>query len=106
MTHAANVWNKFCQRFNVVEQSVPLFTTYADGVVKHRMLGRSSRPILMRSPEMEALILVETDKLVEDWQSGLHRYDGLIYCMGERQGDQFIPLYIGKAWRSAAVGRF
>ena len=29
MTHAANVWNKFCQRFNVVEQSVPLFTTDA-----------------------------------------------------------------------------
>jgi hypothetical protein len=79
-----------------MEQSVPLFTTDADGVVKHRMLGRSSRPILMRSPEMEALILVETDKLAEDWESRTHRYDGLIYCMGERQGDQFIPLYIGK----------
>jgi len=50
----------------------------------------------MRSPEMEALILAETDKLVEDWESGTHQYDGLIYCMGERQGDQFIPLYIGK----------
>ena len=36
------------------------------------MLGRTSRPILMRSPEMEALILVETDKLVEDWESS-HR---------------------------------
>ena len=96
MTHAANVWNKFCQRFKVVEQSVPLFKADAEGVVAHRMLGRTSRPILMRSPEMEALILVETDKLVEDWESGTHRYDGLIYCMGERQGDQFIPLYIGK----------
>ena len=96
MTHAANVWNKFCQRFKVVEQSVPLFKADAEGVVAHRMLGRTSRPVLMRSPEMEALILVETDKLVEDWESGRHRYDGLIYCMGERQGDQFIPLYIGK----------
>ena len=33
MTHAANVWNKFCQRFNVVEQSVPLFKADAEGVV-------------------------------------------------------------------------
>ena len=96
MTHAANVWNKFCKRFKVVEQSVPLFKADTEGVVAHRMLGRNSRPVLMRSPEMEALILAETDKLVEDWESGTHQYDGLIYCMGERQGDQFIPIYIGK----------
>ncbi len=61
MTHAANVWNKFCQRFNVVEQSVLLFKADAEGVVAHRMLGRTSRPILMRSPEIEALILADTD---------------------------------------------
>ena len=96
MTHAASVWNKFCQRFKVVEQSVPLFSTHADGVVAHRVLGRNSRPILMRSPEMEALILAETAKLVEDWESGNHRYDGLIYCIGWQQDGQFIPLYIGK----------
>ena len=96
MTHASNVWNKFCQRFKVFEQSVLLFAADADGVVAHRMLGRTSRPILLRSPEMEALILAETAKLVEDWESGQHRYDGLIYCMGWRQGEQFIPLYIGK----------
>ena len=34
MTHAANVWNKFCQRFKVVEQSVPLFKADAEGVVE------------------------------------------------------------------------
>ena len=96
MTHAVNVWNKFCQRFKVVEQGVPLFATDAVGVVAHRMLGRDSRPILMRSPEMEALILAETAKLVGDWESGQHRYDGLIYCMGWRQDEKFIPLYIGK----------
>jgi hypothetical protein len=96
MTHATKVWNKFCQRFKVAEQSVPLFAADADGVVAHRMIGRTSRPILMRSPEMEALILTETAKLVEDWQSGTHHYDGLIYCMGWREHNQFIPLYIGK----------
>ena len=96
MTHAANVWNKFCQRFKVAEQSVPLFTTDAAGVVSHRMLGRTSRPVLMRSPEMEALIVAETAKLVDDWESGKHQYDGLIYFMGWRQDEQFIPLYIGK----------
>ena len=45
---------------------------------------------------MEAQILIETDKLVEDWQSGQHRLDGLIYCMGWHHGKRFIPLYIGK----------
>jgi hypothetical protein len=96
MTHAANVWNKFCQRFNVLEQSVPLFKADSDGVVAHRMLGRTSRPILMRSREMEALILAETTKLVEDWESGAHRYDGLIYFMGWVSDGQFLPFYIGK----------
>ena len=50
----------------------------------------------MRSPEMEALIVAETAKLVDDWESGKHQYDGLIYFMGWRQDEQFIPLYIGK----------
>ena len=47
MTHAANVWNKFCQRFKVVEQSVPLFKADAEGVVGgSTALGALARPRL------------------------------------------------------------
>ena len=41
---------------------------------------------------MESLILAETDKLILDWQSGTHQYDGLIYMMGFKETDQFLPL--------------
>ena len=45
---------------------------------------------------MEELVLVETDKLVADWESGTHQYDGLIYMIGYKEDDIFTPLYIGK----------
>jgi hypothetical protein len=98
-SNAERVWAKFCQRFEIAERSVPLFSVDEAGIVATRMLGRgeSTRPVLLRSSDMEALVLAETEKLVDDWQSGTHRYDGLIYCMGWRQADQFVPLYIGKA---------
>ena len=97
--NAAGVWAKFCHRFGVAERSVPLFAVDDAGVVATRLVGRgeSTRSVLMRSPAMEALVLAETAKLVADWQAGTHRYDGLIYCMGWRRADQFVPLYIGKA---------
>lgn len=41
-------------------------------------------------------MLVETDKLVADWESGTHQYDGLIYMIGYKEDDIFTPLYIGK----------
>jgi hypothetical protein len=50
-----------------------------------------------RAPSMEAMVLRETDKLVEDWESGRHRHDGLIYFMGWLEDGRFVPLYIGKA---------
>jgi hypothetical protein len=59
--------------------------------------GDTARPVLMRSPGMEALVLAETTKLVEDWESKVHRYDGANYCMGWRTNEQFMPLYVGKA---------
>ena len=50
MTHAANVWNKFCQRFKVVEQSVPLFKADAEGVD-----GHSCQPLNYRSCNSRAI---------------------------------------------------
>jgi hypothetical protein len=54
---ALAVWGKFCRRFSVVEQCVPLFAVDGHGVVAHRLTGGSKRPVLSRSPQMEALVL-------------------------------------------------
>jgi hypothetical protein len=98
-TQAATIWRKFCNRFTINEKCVSLFDADDAGVVRQHMIGKpqTARPVLHRSLEMEAMILSEVDKLVDDWRSGSHRYDGLIYCIGWKQSRQFVPLYIGKA---------
>ena len=46
---------------------------------------------------MEALLRSEARRAVEDYESGRHDIDGLIYMMGWTEANRFIPLYIGKA---------
>ena len=76
-----------------------LFAEDADGCVELREIGRgqSRRQVLARSAEMEALVLAETTKLVADWTAKTRSYDGLLYCVGWREGTRLLPLYIGKA---------
>ncbi len=97
--HATTVWARFCQRFDIAKQSVPLFSLDRDGAVRHRLIGRegSQRPVLMRLPATEGLVLTATAKLVDDWTAGAKRFDGLIYCIGWRERDRLVLLYIGKA---------
>lgn len=94
MSHV--IWDRFCSDFNVAETCVPLFATDRDGNVLHRLIGKNQRPVLMRSPEMDELILSTTDRLIEDWEQRTHRYDGMIYLMGWKQSGRFVPLYVGK----------
>lgn len=92
-----DLWQGFCRRMSVIDQSVPLFDSDTDGIVQIRNIGHTNpRPVLKRSERMEELVLVETDKLVADWESGTHQYDGLIYMMGYKDRGIFTPLYIGK----------
>lgn len=96
---AERIWEGFCSRFDIARKAVPLFEVSAQGTVKTRMVGRgeTARPVLQRSLAMDSMILEEVQKLTQDWATGQPRLDGLIYCMGHRQGQQFLPLYIGKA---------
>ena len=92
-----DLWQGFCRQMSVIDQAVPLFDSDAGGIVQIRNIGHTKpRPVLKRSEQMEELVLVETDKLVADWESGTHQYDGLIYMMGYKDGGNFMPLYIGK----------
>ncbi len=99
IAYASNIWRKFCSRFDIVEKCVPLFALDRNGNVLTRTIGkdRTARPVLVRSLEMEALVLTEVDKLVADWEAGKHRLDGLIYCIGWKESKHFVPLYVGKA---------
>lgn len=91
------IWDKFCAQYDVVNSCVPLFAVGQDGNVRTKTIGRDhEREILMRSEEMDAMILSVTDRLVEDWHSRSRQYDGMIYTMGWKQSGMFVPLYIGK----------
>ena len=79
----------------MAESAVPLFDE-SDGRVKVRPVGRSQRPTLYRSPAMEALVRSEVDAIIEDHREH-GNLDGLIYMMGTKRPDHFLPLYIGKA---------
>jgi len=91
------IWDKFCNRFNIAETCVPLFSNDTEGNVQHKPVGKDQRPILMRSNECEAMILSVTDVLVNDWTTGAHQFDGMLYMMGWKQAGKFVPLYIGKS---------
>jgi hypothetical protein len=60
------LWEAFCRRYRIAEESVPLFATDNAGHVQTKSWGKASRPILCRSEEMEALVRRETAKLVAD----------------------------------------
>lgn len=61
------IWDRFCDRFNVMEQAVSLFATDPDGHVQSKPIGKDGWHILKRSEECDRLILNVTDQLVNDW---------------------------------------
>ncbi|MBD3882467.1 hypothetical protein IFO70_11915 [Phormidium tenue FACHB-886] len=46
---------------------------------------------------MESLVVQEVNKVLWDFQAGTDEYEGLIYMMFWCNGQQVIPLYIGKS---------
>lgn len=98
MNQHKQIWDTFCEKLQINELKVPLFDYVEDGFVKTKQVGiKSPRSVLCRSGQMEQMILAETDKLVDDWKSKRHEYEGLIYVMFLSESDKIVPLYIGKA---------
>ncbi|MCZ7834981.1 hypothetical protein [Atlantibacter hermannii] len=92
------LWDDFCRSQQVIENSTHLFDTDHESYVRVRQLGKaSSRKILSRSELMEARVISQTNILIEDIEHECNQFDGLIYMMFLRQGNDVIPLYIGKA---------
>ena len=99
MTTAKQIWDDFCAVHRIKIDSVKLFASDEFGFVKTKEIGQTAiRRVLVRHPDMEKLILRETDIIIRDWSGGTRKYDGLIYVMHRRGDDVFlVPLYIGKA---------
>ncbi|WP_368542316.1 hypothetical protein [Enterobacter soli] len=92
------LWDAFCHRQQIIENSTHLFDTDQESFVRVRQVGKVlSRNILSRSESMEARVISQTNILLEDIASQCDRFDGLIYMMFLRQHDDVVPLYIGKA---------
>jgi hypothetical protein len=92
------IWDTFSEQHNIRDSWVPLFSTSTSGVVHTKKIGATNvRNILCRSDQMESLIIRECRKLVDDWTSDAHVYDGLLYIMVVEDIDGIAPLYIGKA---------
>jgi hypothetical protein len=89
-------WNDFCNRFNILNEGIPLFDTQ-NHLVQTFQYGTNKRHILKRSPQMDSLIIHEVNKVIGDYTSGNKEYEGLIYMMYWRENDEVIPLYIGKS---------
>jgi hypothetical protein len=94
---AGRIWDDFCQRLGVVDRLVPLFQLARTGEVLTHTVGSNRRVLLRRSSEMEVLLRTEARRAVEDYESGWRAIDGLIYMMGWRESNRFVPLYVGKA---------
>ena len=96
-SYKLKLWIDFCNRFKVRDTGVPLFHS-DNGVVTTIRVGRGTRrKVLQRSTQMEELVISEVRKVIEDFSTGNHRYEGLIYLMYKTRGDLVIPLYVGKA---------
>ena len=80
------VWDRFCTRFGIYENCVPLFEIDSAGnaavktkSVKSRKTGaKKDKQYLVRSSDMEQMILSVADQLTDDWESGVKRLDGML----------------------------
>ena len=88
-----SLWKAFCRQQRIREEGAPLFAT--DGrAVRVQPLG--GRIVLERSPEMIALVGEQASKIERDFRDETHLYEGLLYMLYWTEGDEVIPLYIGK----------
>jgi len=97
-----DIWKEWTEQY--VDECVPLFDTDDNGEVQIKRHGRDDRPILKRSPEMEALLSSEGQKVIDDWEASDDTYEGLIYLMHTVDDGEIIPLYVGKAGKYGRDG--
>jgi hypothetical protein len=97
MEQQLNLWNEFCNQYFQNKFAVPLFSTNGK-IVNTQFYGRGNKRLLLkRSDLMDALVIEEVTKVLNDFKQRTDIYEGLIYMMYWLNGQQVIPLYIGKS---------
>lgn len=91
-----HLWNEFCHKFDIGRQCVPMFVEN-EGVVSTKPFGRDNRPVLHRSSEMESMLNRLHSELRNDFETGKHALDGILYFMMWLEEQCPIPLYIGRS---------
>lgn len=67
-----DLWNTFCCRHRVAEESVPLFACDSDGNVLTKQVGtKRPRTVLRRNPQMEMVMRREVKKASDDHTASL-----------------------------------
>lgn len=90
------IWNEFCKEYKIKELGVELFETN-NRYVTIEKYGKGNRKILKRSATMENLVIKEVNRVIDDFNKGTDKYDGLIYMMYKLHKQEVLPLYIGKS---------
>lgn len=104
MNSKIRLWNHFCQENKIFEEGVPLFETNGLTVFVFPY-GQNGRMVLKRSEQMDNLVISEVNKVIDDFNAGTNRYEGLLYMMFWRDGDRVLPLYIGKSEKYGLDGK-
>lgn len=101
MSTLFKIWDDFCIIYAVSTSSVPLFAVDESRDVKILHYGKDRRPMLRRSPAMQAKVIETVQAIL----SPASPPEGLLYMMHRLDTDgRVIPLYIGKAGRYGRSG--
>jgi len=83
---------------------VPLFETDGRTLVKTREFGEDGLPYLDRNEQMEALVSQKITQTRDDHHSAGDTFEGMMYAICVRDGQQTVPLYIGGANKYGSDG--
>lgn len=97
MEKRTKLWDRFCEKYNILQQVVPLFKLEDGSVAINPNYGRNERKVLLRSDEMKKLVVEQVELVTREI---VNKYCGLIYIMYWKKDLQVIPLYIGKCGKS------
>ncbi|WP_436900258.1 hypothetical protein [Halovenus halobia] len=104
MTSKKEIWHEWTGRYIDTKCPIPLFETDDSQVVQYKNYGKDDRRILKRSERMEERVRNEGRKVINDWETTDHTYDGLIYLMYWLDEGAVVPLYVGKAGKYGRDG--
>lgn len=101
--HAAKrrLWDEFCLVHAIAGTSVPLFAADAEGLAEVFPYGCDRRPMLRRAPAMESLVVDAVERMLAAPPADI---EGVLHVMLRLDGEDVVPLYVGKAGRYGCTG--